>query len=433
MQEFETRNPAAHLLKRVLSPLQKFIQMESASGLLLIATTVIAMLWANSPWAEAYHHLIELPLGFSAGAFSIEKSLHHWVNDGLMVIFFFVVGCEIKRELLAGELASPKKAALPIFAALGGMLVPALIYATFNIGTPYSHGWGIPMATDIAFAVGVLALLKGRVPASLVVFLLALAIVDDLGAVVVIAVFYSSELHMAALAAGAGLLGLIWILRFAGVRFRPIFLILSVGVWFAILKSGIHATIAGVALGFLTPLRPLIPEESLSDLGTPLLRQPTTQNIDKLQFLVDESRGPLERSVNLLHPWVNFLIMPVFALVNAGIPLHDVPFEGLLQNPITLGVALGLVLGKPIGVVLFAFLSCVLGIGQLPREATWAQMIGVGCLAGIGFTMALFVSGLSFTGAEEPEMFAKIGILMASIVAAVLGSALLLVVPAKRE
>lgn len=253
-KELKPRNNVSNFLNTVVSPLQKFTHLESSSGIMLILTTIIAMAWANSPWADSYLHLQHMDIGLSVGTFSLSKTLHHWVNDGLMVIFFFVVGMEIKRELVTGELSTPKKAALPIFAALGGMLVPALFYLFFNpTGTETSHGWAIPMATDIAFAVGVLVLLGKRVPVSLMIFLLALAIVDDLGAIVVIAAFYTETLAANALGWAVMGIALISILKFAGVRPRVIYVAIGFGVWFAVLKSGIHATIAGVALGFLTP------------------------------------------------------------------------------------------------------------------------------------------------------------------------------------
>lgn len=420
-------NAVSSIFNTMATPFQKFARLESASGLLLIFVTLIAMGWANSPWSDSYLHFTETPIGFAFGSFILQKTLHHWVNDGLMVIFFFVVGMEIKRELLEGELSSPRKAALPIFAALGGMVCPALFYLAFNSGPETSHGWAIPMATDIAFAVGVLVLLGRRAPMALMVFLLALAIVDDLGAVVVIASFYTEELHPAAL--GWALIGfaMIWILRFAGVRARSIYLVLSIAVWFAVLKSGVHATVSGVVLGFLTPLGALIPRNLLHSAVPKLLDDLNEEKLQRLQYLVEETQSPLEKSVEILHPWVNFLIMPIFALVNAGVVLKGVDLQSVFSHQVTLGVLAGLVLGKPIGIVVTCWLATKAGVAELPRGVTWLQILGVGCLAGIGFTMALFVSHLSF---KLPgfETYSKVGILSASLLSAILGSIILLIV-----
>ena len=306
-KDLKPKNNVSYLLNSVVSPLQKFAHMESSSGLMLIVTTIIAMVWANSPWAESYLHLQHMNVGLSIGTFEVSKTLHHWVNDGLMVIFFFVVGMEIKRELVVGELSSPKKAALPIFAAIGGMIVPAGFYAFFNATNPeYSHGWAIPMATDIAFAVGVLVLLGKRVPMTLMIFLLALAIVDDLGAVIVIAAFYTETVVAQAL--GWAFLGLtlITVLKFAGVRPRVVYFVISVGVWFAVLKSGVHATIAGVVLGLLTPIKPLVPLTTLQKVGPALLKDPNTENFDKLEFLVYESQSPVDYLIDSSAPLGEF-------------------------------------------------------------------------------------------------------------------------------
>ena len=432
-KELKPKNNVSGFLNTVVSPLQKFAHLESSSGILLIIATLVAMTWANSPWAESYLHLQHLDVGLSIGSFAISKTLHHWVNDGLMVIFFFVVGMEIKRELVVGELSSPKKAALPIFAAIGGMIVPAAFYAFFNATDPNtSHGWAIPMATDIAFAVGVLVLLGKRVPVTLMVFLLALAIVDDLGAVIVIAAFYTETVVAQALGWALVGLALISFLKFAGVRPRVVYFVISVGVWFAVLKSGVHATVAGVVLGFLTPIKPLVPISTLQQVGTALLKDPNTENFDKLEFLVYESQSPVDYLIDLLHPWVNFAIMPIFALMNAGIPLKGIELGPVIQHPITIGVLLGLAIGKPVGIFLCSWLAVKFKLATLPKGVNWAQIFGVGALGGIGFTMALFIGHLSFKQPEF-EVFSKVGILSGSTLAAIIGAGVLLLVGSKQE
>ena len=432
-KELKPKNNVSNFLNNVVSPLQKFAHLESSSGILLIIATVVAMVWANSSWAESYFNMQHMQVGLTIGSYEISKTLHHWVNDGLMVIFFFVVGMEIKRELVVGELSSPKKAALPIFAAIGGMVFPAAFYAFFNAGDPaMSHGWAIPMATDIAFAVGVLVLLGKRVPMSLMVFLLALAIVDDLGAVIVIAAFYTETVVAQALGWALVGLSLIAFLKFAGVRPRAIYFVISVGVWFAVLKSGVHATVAGVLLGFLTPIKALVPISTLKKVGTELLEDPNTENFDKLEFLVYESQSPVDYLIDLLHPWVNFAIMPIFALMNAGIPLGGIELGPVMQHPITLGVLLGLAIGKPVGIFICSWVAVKCKLASLPAGVNWAQVFGVGALGGIGFTMALFIGHLSFK-TPEFEVFSKVGILSGSTLAAIIGAGVLLLVGSKQE
>lgn len=336
------------------------------------------MLWANSPIYESYNSLIHLPL--------FTMSLQHFVNDALMAIFFFAIGLEIKKEFLFGELSSKTKASLPIFAAIGGMLVPALIYAYFNHNTPSQAGWGIPMATDIAFAIAVLSLLPKKVPVSLKVFLLALAIVDDLGAILVIAIFYTANIAEWALAAAAVGLFAVWYMQRLKVKATWIYILLGVLVWFAVLKSGIHATIAGVLLGFLV---------RKDELG-------------------------LKHLIRKLEPWVNYAIMPIFALVNAGVHIEGLALTQLISEPVIVGVILGLFIGKPLGVLLFSFVAVKLRIAQLPRGSNWAQVGAVGCMAGIGFTMALFIGNLALSGTPF-ESEAKIAILIASLMASLVG------------
>lgn len=430
------------VVKRILTPFETFASLEASSGILLIIVTIIAMAWANSPWAEVYEHLIELPLSIGIGSMMLTKSLHHWVNDGLMVIFFFVVGLEIKRELAIGELSSPRKAALPMFAALGGMVCPALIYFFFNTSGVGLPGWGIPMATDIAFAVGVLTLLSRKVPLALKIFLLALAIVDDLGAVIVIALFYTENIVASSLGLAAIGVFLTVFIKYAGVRKLWVYWVLGVFVWFNVLKSGVHATVAGVILGLITPVAPLYRIRDLGEQFTATIKsvinsvagQPeeslrlsheTAHHLDRLHNLTMESRSPLDRLIHDLHPWVSFGIMPIFAFVNAGVHISpDFEIADFAQNPIALGVILGLFLGKPIGVVGFSYLAYRFKFAQLPEGVTWRHMASVGFLAGIGFTMALFIGHLALK-VPEVEMYSKLGILIGSFFSAVMGMILL--------
>ncbi len=369
----------------------RFFALESASAFVLAACTVTALLLANSGASAGYFSLLETRL--------FGLSLLHWINDGLMAIFFFVVGMEIKRELVIGELASPKKAALPIAAAIGGMVAPALVYLFFNRSVPASQGWGIPMATDIAFAVAVLGFF--RVPPALKVFLLALAIVDDLGAVLVIALFYTSSISGPWLAGAAMALLLMILLRKAGVRRYLPFIALGVFTWFCVLKSGVHATVAGVIIGLLTPLR-LSGEEEFT---------------------------PLDDLIHRLHPWVSFGIMPVFALANAGVALGAGGVDW--GNPVFLGIALGLFLGKPVGILLACRLSVWAGLAQLPGGVRWGQLLAVGLLGGVGFTMALFISSLALP--PELEIYSKTGILAGSSASALVGALLLLALKSRKH
>jgi NhaA family Na+:H+ antiporter len=409
-------------LRVLLSPLEQFLATESASGIILIAAALAAFIWANSPWAEAYAHLQHVEVGITVGSFSLHLSLAHWVNDGLMAIFFFVVGLEIKRELVIGELAGWQRAALPIVAALGGMVVPAVIYAWLNLGLPSIVGWGVPMATDIAFAVGILALLGPRVPLALKVFLLALAIVDDLGAVLVIALFYTGNLSLPVL----GITGLIW---FAALAYghsgggRPaVFLILGLLLWYFMHASGVHATVAGVLLALAVPLgrahdTEFLKAELAAELGGTDF-EATEVRLEHLENVISRAQSPLHEFERTLQPWVAFAIMPIFALCNAGVTLGGE--GGGFASVVTLGAFLGLLLGKPIGITLFVVLAGALGITRLPAGVGWAALIGVGFLAGIGFTMALFIAMLAF-GASPALDQAKIGVLTASICAAVIG------------
>lgn len=407
------------------SPFARFVQSEAFAGLLLVCTAVIAFVWANSPAQGAYQTLRETYLTLSLGDARLGLSLEHWVNDGLMAVFFLLVGLEIKRELLIGELASRRRATLAVAAAAGGMLVPGSLYALLNAGGPGAAGWGVPMATDIAFALGVLALLGSRIPLGLKVFLTALAIVDDLGAVLVIALFYTSDLNLGALALAALTWGVALLSGRRGVSSLKVYGVLGALLWVFVLQSGLHATIAGVLLALAIPIRRPEPAgylASLTDAARPGRGEQVGARLRDLEDLLERAQSPLHRLEHALHPLVTFAVLPVFALMNAGV---TVTAGGL--GTVSLGVVLGLLLGKPLGVVGGAWLAVRLGVASLPRRVTWPQMVGAGILAGIGFTMSLFVSTLAFEGGALLTQ-AKLGILIASVLAAVLGAGWLLVV-----
>ena len=439
--------PPAPLAERLLAPFRRFAALEAAGGLVLLACTAVALAWANSPWAGAYHHLWERRVALTVGGWSAGATLHHLINDGLMAVFFFLVGLEIKREVLVGALGSARRAALPVAAALGGMLVPAAAYALVNAGGPGAAGWGVPMATDIAFALGVLALLGDRVPVELKVFLAALAIADDIGAVLVIAAFYAGGVAWGPLGLAAALLAGAFAANAAGVRRPWAYALLGVPLWGAVLASGVHATVAGVLLAFAIPARTRVDEpgflaearRSLDDFDQAL--GPVTPGADQLaervltnaasqealhclEELTEAAQPPLHRIEHALHGVVAFGVMPLFALANAGVTLGG----GVgLTAPVTLGVVLGLVLGKPVGITLGAWLAVRLGVAERPAGVSWRAIHGVSWLGGIGFTMALFVAGLAFPGPAGAALLAeaKLGILVASLAAGVVGWALL--------
>jgi NhaA family Na+:H+ antiporter len=414
----------------LVRPFARFLRVEAASGIVLLLCTASALVLSNSGWADAFAAFWMTSAGLVVNGFELKESLGHWVNDGLMTIFFFVVGLEIKRELVAGELRDPKKAALPAMAALGGMVVPAVIYLLFQGGQPGERGWGIPMATDIAFVVGFLALLGPRVPGGLKIFLLSLAIVDDLGAVLVIALFYTGDLSWSALAFAAAGFVVTYLCNRIGVRRVPVYVVLGAGIWLAFLKSGVHPTVAGVLLGLLTPASAWVGDRALLDVLADTLQRVRGRGaavlhhqpevFGRLLTTARESVSPLERLEVGLHPWVAFGIMPVFALANAGVRLEP----AALTHPVAIAVAAGLVLGKPLGIVLFSWAAVRLGLARLPDGVNWRILFGAGCLAGIGFTMSLFIAGLALQG---PLLEAgKVGTLAGSTLSAVLGSLLLL-------
>jgi NhaA family Na+:H+ antiporter len=410
--------------RRLPRPVREFLDTESAGGVVLLVGAVVALVWANSPWQHSYRALWETEVALETGRFVLSESLRDWVNDGLMALFFFVVGLEIKRELVQGELRSPRTAALPVLGALGGMVVPAVVFLVVNAGQPGVGGWGIPMATDIAFALGVVALLGPRVPSSLKLFLLTLAVADDVGAIVVIALFYSSRTDGRALGVAAGLVAAIAVLRRARVTWMPCFVVLGVGVWLATLASGIHATIAGVVVGLLTPAHPLAPSRLAREWAEDLVDEPTPAELLAMTSAARDSVSVAERLAHRLHPLTSFVIVPLFALANAGVTLSS----GILAAPgtatVAVGVGLGLVVGKAVGITAACWLAVRLGLGALPRGVGWRQMTGIASVAGVGFTVSLFVAGLAFDDVALVGA-AKVGILAGSLVAAVAGSALL--------
>ena len=431
---------AAELL---LAPFQRFARLQVAGGVLLLICTFLALGWANSPWAATYQHLLHEELGFVFAGRGLSFTLHHWINDGLMAIFFFVVGLEIKREFVAGELAEARKAMLPIAAAVGGMVVPAAIYASVNAGGPGTPGWGIPMATDIAFALGALVLLGSRVPDALKVFLVALAIVDDLGAVLVIAVFYTSDISWTAMGSAGLFLAALALVNLAGGRNAIVYGVLGVCVWFFVLRSGVHATVAGVLVAMTVPVRLRLAPAALSDVlrraserveTLPTLGPMAAERVaivSHLHHVLEDATSLLQRFEHALQPWVTFFIMPVFALFNAGVAV-DGSAVRTLAEPVPLGILGGLVLGKPIGIFVASWLAVKAGAALLPAGVSWRQVLGTSCLAGIGFTMSLFISSLAFAGTPY-ESQAKLGILLASATAALLGTIVLLTAPPPRE
>ncbi len=426
-------------IDRLLSPIRDFLRIEAAGGILLLAATAIALVWANSPWAESYENFLHIPITVGIGSFELTPdTLAHWVNDGLMVIFFFVVGLEIKREMLVGELASVRQAAIPIAAAIGGMAVPAVIYAAINAGGDGLRGWAIPCATDIAFALGVMAMLGKRVPVQLKIFLMALAIVDDIGAVLIIAFFYTSDLHWAALGAGAGIVVLLVAANLLHVRRPEVYGVLGVLLWVAVLESGVHATIAGVVLAFTIPARFRIQGREFvsfarkavdefeaaggneNDCMTNSQRQ---RWVHGLEQACEHVQTPLLRMEHFLHPISSFFIVPLFALANAGVVFGTGLGEALMTR-VSLGIIVGLVLGKQIGIMAFTWLATKLNLGSLGEGVSWKQVYAASWLAAIGFTMSIFIANLGF-GEGDNLHDAKIGVLAGSLVAGVVGFTLL--------
>jgi len=426
-------------IERLLSPFQRFFRTEASSGMVLLACAAIALIWANSVWGQGYYDFWHTYLKASFGGYELKMSLAHFVNDGLMVIFFFVVGLEIKREIIAGELASPRKAALPIVAAVGGLALPAVVYLVFNATGEGADGWAIPAATDIAFAVGVMALLGKRAPVSLKVFLTALAIVDDIGAVIIIALFYSEGLSLTLLLIANGIIVLSIIANILGIRRAMVYAMFGIVLWLLLLQSGVHATVGGVILAMTIPARTRITgDELMTNLqdtldmlrGRPHATDDAVHSheahaaLPRVEIASQLAQTPLHRFERALVPWTAFVIMPVFALANAGVTISGDIGEALV-HPVTLGVALGLMLGKSVGITLFAWLAVRLGLAQLPQGIGWRHVYGTAWIGGIGFTMSLFIANLAFIGEDQLLEQAKIGILGGSFIAGLTGFLLL--------
>ncbi len=428
------------LLRRIVYPLQAFIRAEAFSGILLMFITLIALAWANSPWAASYIQTWNSVLTIKVGPFGLSKELILWINDGLMAIFFFIVGLEIKREMLTGELSSFRSAAFPVMGAIGGMVVPALIFVLFNQNLDSFDGWGIPMATDIAFAIGILSLLGSRIPLSLKLFLVAYAIVDDIGAVLVIAIFYTADLNLLSFWIALLVFGVLLILSAMRVRSIWIYSFLGIIMWVAFLKSGVHATVAGILLAITIPTRPKLSENDfitstdsiLGELHSLHTMHVVTENkaeedfqaaVHTIESNCEEVISPLHRLEHAMHPWVAFAIMPIFALANAGILINSDLTDGF-SNPLTWGIIGGLVIGKPVGILIFTALASITRLARKPAAYSWLQLIGVSFLGGIGFTMAIFIANLAFANSELLPQ-AKLAILCASLIAGIFGYILL--------
>jgi Na+:H+ antiporter, NhaA family len=424
--------------RAVVLPIQRFIHIQGISSIVLLAAAVFAMIWANSPWHDSYHHVWEMELQLSR----LQLPVHAWINDALMAIFFFLVGMEIKHEIVHGELADVRRAALPVFGALGGMVVPAVLYAVFNHGHPGQHGWGVPMATDIAFSLGVLGMVKG-IPSDLKIFLLTLAIADDIGAIIVIAVFYSGSLDRGALFAGLVILGLMFVTLKVGIVQPVLYFVLAVGFWVAILRSGIHATIAGVILGFMVPTSAPLSLAEFQEMATQMSRkfrdamargdtQEAKNLLGTFDALLSNTESASERLTRLLNDWVSFLVLPLFALSNAGVTFSSGAWQDLATSRVAWGILVGLVIGKPLGILAFAKVAVKAGIARLPEDVSWKQLTAVGILAGIGFTVSIFISSLAF---DDPTLLteAKASVLGASVLAGVAGYLTLRDSKAKQE
>ena len=421
---------------KVLTPLEEFIHRQTTSGILLMLCAIAALYIANSEWSEVYHQLLEMRFTIGVPGFQLSKSLHHWINDGLMALFFFVIGLELKREILVGELANPKQAMLPIIAAIGGMVVPVLIYISINPEGHAFDGWGVPMATDIAFALGTLALLGKRIPKNLLTFLVALAIVDDLGAVMVIAVFYTETIHIHALVTAAVMLGLLIVLNLGGIRHPLPYVLLGIVLWIAMLKSGVHATLAGIFLAFTIPMRPKYdPERFLLQINDMIAQIKRAYQHEANIIKNDELRGrvqalgegvrlvqaPAQIMERTMHLPSAYFIIPIFSLANAGIPVDWSSLGSIVTHPVSVGIAAGLVVGKLIGIAGFSWVAVKLGLTSLPHGLNFRHIVGAGLMGGIGFTMSIFIAELGFAHSAEDLLMAKTGVFLASALAGVSG------------
>ena len=419
------------LARRIGLSMQRFLGIEAAGGILLIFAAIIALIWANSPWSNSYFDLWNTEIHISIGdLISLEHHGHpltlgEFINDVLMVLFFFVVGLEIKRELVTGELNTKRAASLPAAAAIGGMVVPALIYFAFNQSGDATAGWGIPMATDIAFAVGVVSLLGTRVSTSLKIFLLTLAIVDDIGAILVIALFYTEKLSVGWLIVAFLVIFATSLLKAVKIWYMPIYVILGFILWYAIFESGVHATIAGVIMGLLAPARPLLDtDDEVEIFKIQKIDEVESQSLRRLAFQIKETVPVTERLANLLHPLTGFIILPLFALANAGVVVSAESIGDAFSSGVTQGIAIGLIVGKIVGVTVFTLLAVKMGLCALPSGTTKRHIVGIASIAGIGFTVSMFIGGLAFDNAMLQDE-AKIGILFASVVAAIIGTFIL--------
>jgi Na+:H+ antiporter, NhaA family len=431
--------PLEPFFGKIISPFERFLRQTTAGGIVLMSMTLLTLIVASSPWGDAYRYLWEMPVSIGVGLHTMKMSLHAWINEGLMALFFLLVGLELKREIMVGELASLRNAALPVVGAIGGMFAPAVIYFLLNPSGLASAGWGVPMATDIAFAVGILVLLAWRIPRGLIVFLTALAIADDLGAVLVIALFYTQTINITLLVVSAALLGILIICNQGGIRHPLPYGILGLLLWLVLLKSGIHATISGVLLAFTIPARPIYTpyqfDKQLDEMRNAFHTAAVAfeendgpvsvsrmygiaENIEKASAAV---QSPQQRMEQHLAPWVTFGVIPLFAMANAGLDILAIPFGEVIVQPVTLGVILGLVLGKFFGITSFTWLAVRLHLARLPDGVHWRHILGAAWLGGIGFTMSLFIGQLAF--ADKPFLFeeARLGIIMGSIVSAIVG------------
>ena len=425
--------------QRFVGPFVRFTRIEAASGLVLLAAAIVAMVWANSRWSATYFQILETPLIIDFGPIHFDEDVQHLINDGLMAIFFFVVGLEIKRQVVHGDLSDPKTAALPVMAALGGMIFPALIYIWINLdaGEAAIRGWGVPMATDIAFAVGVLALLGSRIPSGARLFLLTLAIADDIGAITVIAIFYTEELSLGYLGLAIGGLALVGVAARVGIRSLAFYVPVGVIVWYFTFESGVHATLAGVALGFMTPARAMYPAKEFDrraraildsfpdEPNTPEGREHADHEALLLSDISSEAVSPLSRLEHRLQTWSAFVVVPLFALANAGVDFRSIDIGDALTSTVAMGITAGLVFGKTIGITLLSFITVRTGLGRLPEGTSWLHVVGISVVSGIGFTVALFIAGLAFNDPLLNDV-AKVGIFAGSLLAGAIGSALLI-------
>ncbi len=425
----------SYVSRAFILPVQHYLHTESIGGIVLLAATIVALAWSNSPLSEHYHHILETHLRLNVGLFLVDLTVEEWINDGLMALFFFVIGLEIKREVLFGQLSTLRSAALPAVAAIGGMVVPALIYLALNLDGDGMRGWGIPMATDIAFALGVLALLGRRIPMQLRVFMLGLAVVDDLGAIAVIAIAYTESIDFGQLGIAASLVVATIVANRLGLRQPAVTAALAFLIWVAVLKSGVHATVAGVLIACFTPGTPTFSREEFAEEADALLAEYRTALVagdrerceailGEIEEISQATEAPLERLERLIHPWASYVILPVFALANAGIEFSMGGLQQAASSSVTIGVIGGLVVGKLAGITLFPWVASRLGVVELPRSVSWLHVAGVGLVGGIGFTVAIFVTGLAFDD-HAIIVNAKMGILAASLVAGIGGYGLL--------